>query len=59
MEMRPAQVVASWKGKIVSYILVALIAAFFVVPLVLVCFFDCNFNPPAKKIAHVLLLFFR
>ena len=51
--------VTSWKEKIVKYILIALIAGFFVTPLFLVCFFECNFNPPAKKIAHVLLFFFR
>jgi hypothetical protein len=47
------------KEKIIRYILVALIAGFFVIPLVLVCFFECNFTPPAKKVAHFLLLFFR
>ena len=59
MEMRPEQVFVSWKEKIVSYILIALIGAFFVVPLFLVFFFECNFNPPAKQIAHVFLFFFR
>jgi len=59
MEMRPEQIVAYWKEKMASYILIALIAAFFVIPLFLVCFFDCDFSPPAKKIASVLLFFFR
>jgi hypothetical protein len=49
----------SHKERIIKYILVALIAAFFVIPLFLVCFFECNFNPPAKKIASALLFFFR
>jgi len=51
--------VTSRKEKIIRYILIALIAGFFVIPLFLVCFFDCNFDPPAKKIAHFLLFFFR
>jgi len=51
--------VTSWKEMIVRYILIALIAAFFVIPLFFVCFFQCNFDPPAKKIASVLLFFFR
>ena len=59
MEMTPKPIVASWKEKIVSYILIALITGFFIIPLFLVFFFDCNFSPPAKKIAHVFLFFFR
>jgi hypothetical protein len=47
------------KEKIINYILIALITAFFMIPLFLVCFFECNFDPPAKKIASVLLFFFR
>ena len=47
------------KEKIIRYVLIALIAGFFVIPLFLVCFFECNFEPPAKKIASVLLFFFR
>jgi len=47
------------KEKIIRYILIALITGFFVIPLFLVCFFDCDFSPPAKKIASVLLFFFR
>ena len=51
--------VTSRKETIIRYILIALIAAFFVIPLFLVCFFECNFDPPAKKISSVLLFFFR
>jgi len=51
--------VTSRKEKIVGYILVVLISAFFVIPLFLVYFFECNFDPPAKKVASVLLFFFR
>ena len=49
MEMRPKPIVASWKEKIVSYILIALITGFFIIPLFLVFFFDCNFSRPPKR----------
>jgi hypothetical protein len=50
--------VASLKEKIKRYIPIALIIAFFAIPLIAVCLFDCKVYA-AKRIASLLLFFFR
>ncbi len=50
--------VASFKDKLVHYLLLGLIAGFFMIPLVAYCFFDYRFYLP-KRAASVLLFFFR
>ena len=46
------------KEKMIRYVLLGLIAGFFVFPLVTYCFFDCRIVIP-KRAASVLLFFFR
>ncbi len=48
----------SQMGGWVRYILIALIIGFFAMPIAAVCFLDCKVYA-AKKMAHVLLFFFR
>ena len=46
------------KRRLVEYILIALIIAFFLIPVVSFCFFDCKFFF-SPKIASFLLIFFQ
>jgi len=50
--------VTSHGERVTRYTLLALIIGFFVIPLVMMCFFDCRFYAP-KKAASILLFFFR
>lgn len=51
--------VASARGRLVQYFLIALIIGFFIIPVITVCFFDCKVFYTPSKIAHTLLVFFR
>lgn len=51
--------VASAKGRLIRYFLIALIIGFFTIPVITVCFFDCKVFYTPKKIASALLIFFR
>jgi hypothetical protein len=53
-----ALVPVSMKHRLLGYILMALIIAFFLVPVASLFFFDCQFFF-APKIASILLIFFR
>ena len=46
------------KHRLLGYILIALIIAFFLIPVVSFCFFDCKFFF-SPKIPSILLIFFR
>jgi len=50
--------VQSLKSRLIKYILVALILAFFAIPLTMVCLFDCRYIIP-NRIGSILLFFFR
>lgn len=52
-------IVASAKGRLVRYFLIALIIGFFIIPVLTVCFFDCKVSYTPRKVAHSLLVFFR
>jgi hypothetical protein len=52
-------IVASAKGRLVRYFLIALIIGFFIIPVITVCFFDCKVSYTPKRIASALLIFFR
>jgi hypothetical protein len=52
------KMVATVKEKMIRYVLLGMIAGFFVFPLVTYCFFDCRVVFP-KRAASVLLFFFR
>jgi hypothetical protein len=52
------RMVLSFKEKLIGYLLLGLIAGFFVFPVVTYCFFDCRVVIP-KRAASVLLFFFR
>jgi hypothetical protein len=51
-------VTVSMKHRLLGYILIALITAFFLIPVVTFCFFDCKFFT-SPLIASILLIFFR
>ena len=50
--------IASFRDKLIHYLLLGLIAGFFGIPLAAYCFFDCRIIFP-KRVASVLLFFFR
>ncbi len=50
--------IVSKKDRVVRFFLIGLIMAFFMIPVVAHCFFDCKYYF-ARKTASALLLFFR
>ncbi len=50
---------ASSEGRVIRYVLMALILAFFLMPVLAVYIFDCNLSFTSKRLASALLLFFR
>jgi len=50
--------VYSLKSRLIKYLLISLILAFFAIPLSMLCLYDCRFVAP-QKVASVLLFFFR
>jgi hypothetical protein len=50
--------VQSLRTRLIKFSLLALIFAFFAIPLTMVCLFECRYIVP-KRVASVLLFFFR
>jgi hypothetical protein len=50
--------VHSIKSRLIKYLLIFLILAFFAIPVSMLCFYDCRFIAP-QKAASILLFFFR
>jgi hypothetical protein len=50
--------VQSLKSRLIKYMLVALILAFFAIPITTFCIYDCRYIVP-QRVASVLLFFFR
>ena len=50
--------VYSIKSRLIKYLLLALIFAFFAIPISIFCLYDCRFIAP-QKAASILLFFFR
>jgi len=50
--------VRSLKSRVIKYLLVALIIAFFAIPITTFCLYDCRYIVP-HRVASVLLFFFR
>ena len=48
----------SLKSRLIKYLLIALICAFFAIPVSMLCLHDCRFIVP-QKAASILLIFFR
>jgi hypothetical protein len=50
--------VHSLKSRLTKYLLIALILAFFAIPISMLCLYDCRFIVP-EKAGSILLFFFR
>ena len=50
--------VHSLKSRLIKYLLIALIFAFFAIPVSMLCLYDCRFIVP-QKASSILLYFFR
>ena len=50
--------VYSIKSRMIKYLLIAFILAFFAIPVSMLCLYDCRFIAP-QKAASILLFFFR
>jgi hypothetical protein len=50
--------VYSLKNRLIKYLLLALIFAFFAIPVSMLCLYECRFIAP-QKVGSILLFFFR
>jgi len=48
----------SLKSRLIKYLLIALICAFFAIPVSMLCLYECRFIAP-QKVGSILLFFFR